>query len=156
MFHLLFDVYLSLYIYICVCVCVFDGIELLSLRSWVGQLLSGGLRFQLTVDIQLRQFIAYWSAWLMGLHSSILQQTTSWWLNQPIWKICVNMGIFPENYKLYLKPPPRQVRMYMHVESCWCNEYVSYYEITVFHGNLREPPGGPPMPPPMPEITKAF
>ena len=32
----------------------------------------------------------------------------SWWLNQPIWKILVKMGIFPnrgENKK-YLKPPP--------------------------------------------------
>ena len=37
------------------------------------------------------------------------QTTPGWWLNQPLWKIWVNMGIFPkvrgENSKKYLKPP---------------------------------------------------
>ena len=33
---------------------------------------------------------------------------SSWWLNQPIWKIFVKMGIFPKSgwKETYLKPPP--------------------------------------------------
>ena len=41
---------------------------------------------------------------------STCKPVTSWWLNQPIWKILVKMGIFPnlrgENTKC-LKPPAR-------------------------------------------------
>ena len=47
-------------------------------------------------------------------HKSIHPNRTGCWLNQPIWKILVKMGIFPnfrgENRK-YLKQPPRLSRM---------------------------------------------
>ena len=43
---------------------------------------------------------------------------TSWWLNQPIWKICSSNWIISpsrgENTKIYLKPPPSSTT----VESC--------------------------------------
>ena len=38
--------------------------------------------------------------------------SSSWWLNQPIWKIWVKMGIFPNfrvKIKKYLKPPPSRL-----------------------------------------------
>ena len=42
--------------------------------------------------------------------SLFLRSDTSWWLNQPIWKIEVKMGSSSPNrgeHKKYLKPPPR-------------------------------------------------
>ena len=39
--------------------------------------------------------------------------STSWWLNQPIWKIWVKMGIFPRygvKKKIFMKPPPSPSR----------------------------------------------
>ena len=44
------------------------------------------------------------SAWFLG---ATHQMVAGWWLNRPIWKILVKMGIFPrgEN-KRQLKPPP--------------------------------------------------
>ena len=41
----------------------------------------------------------------------VRNSTTSWWLNQPIWKMLVKMGIFPKwgvKIKKYFKPPPRR------------------------------------------------
>ena len=45
----------------------------------------------------------------LGLGRMKCQAFSSWWLNQPIWKILVNLGSFPQvrmNIKKYLKPPP--------------------------------------------------
>ena len=46
----------------------------------------------------------FFSAWFLG---ATHQMVAGWWLNRPIWKILVKMGIFPrgEN-KRQLKPPP--------------------------------------------------
>ena len=53
---------------------------------------------------------------LLSIHRPFLNLQTfwesiaGWWLNQPIWKIWVKMGIFPnfrDEHKKYLKPPPR-------------------------------------------------
>ena len=41
--------------------------------------------------------------------NQITYKSSGWWLNQPIWKIFVKIGIFPKvrgENKKYLKPPP--------------------------------------------------
>ena len=54
---------------------------------------------------------AVFRGWCLEHPWIFMHEKTSWWLNQPLWKILVKMGILPnfrgEN-KTYLKPPTRR------------------------------------------------
>ena len=59
---------------------------------------------------------AFWAKKVEGKKEKLMQHhhqfSTSWWLNQPIWKICSSNWIISnldekDEHKKYLKPPPR-------------------------------------------------